>query len=85
MLREIERKHAQFKHQSGQRRIKKCQKFRERDRGSFTTKINNRLSKRSSVKLKAAKDSSSARNNHIGGKESLVQSNNVDQYTVYYR
>ena len=53
---EIERKHAQFKHQLEQRKRQKWQKFRERDRGSFTSKINNRLAKGSSVTLKTAKD-----------------------------
>ena len=60
--------------------MKKWEKFREREREreSLATKINNRLSKASSVRLKMAEDRLSKRNNSIRDKESLVQSINVD-------
>ena len=80
--REIDRKHAQFKHQLKQRRIKKWEKFRQREKGGLTTKINNRLSKGSSVTIKVAEDSSSKRNNSTEDKESLVQSINVDTWYI---
>ena len=47
--------------------------------GGLTTKINNRMSKGSSVTIKVAEDSSSKRNNSTEDKESLVQSINVDR------
>ena len=77
-LREIDRNRAQSKHQLEQRRIKKWEKFRERERGSLIAKINKRLSKRNSVKIKVAEDRSSKRNNSTEDKESLVQNINVD-------
>ena len=54
------------------------EKIIEKERGSLTAKINNRLSKRNSVTIKVAEDRSSKRNNSTEDKESLVQNINVD-------
>ena len=54
------------------------EKIIEKERGSLTAKINNRLSKGNSVTIKVAEDRSSKRNNSTEDKESLVQNINVD-------
>ena len=51
---------------------KKVEKISTKRDGGSTTKINNRLSKGSSVTKKVAEGKSSKRNNCAGDKESLV-------------
>ena len=55
------------------------EKFREKERGSLTAKLNNRLSKGDSVTIKVAEDRpSKKKKNSTEDKESLVQNINVD-------